>query len=490
MRKLLSTILILLVLAGCHIQPQTPPPAAATATATMPATDVIASATATPTPTVEPVPSITATQSETDHTTVYIIDVSIDYAQHSANIIETIETKNPTAGELPAIPLVIPPNQTRGAFSLEKISLPASASIEANSWLEHTVWLNFDPPLQPGETISLEIVYSLILPYQSLPLGYTQRQMIFADWYPFIPPLQDDNGWLTDPPYSIGEYLSYDLADFYITLSMLPYNEPLIVAASAPESIIGDAHIFTVQQARNFSFSISPHYQVLQKQTGGIEARVYAFPEHSLAAARAVDLLLDAFQFFNQQLAQHPRGFISMVEAEIDDGLETDGLFYLSERYFNRWDGSPYNYFELLTVHETAHQWFYGMVGSNQAQSPWLDEAFATYSEYLFYESRYPASTSWWWDYRVNGFSPKGWVNTNIYNFTDSRLYINAVYLRGAMFLHALRQEVGDATFFLFLKTYMHDNQGKIATVDDFLKSWADVGYADLSRLLAIYFKP
>jgi len=44
------------------------------------------------------------------------------------------------------------------------------------------------------------------------------------------------------------------------------------------------------------------------------------------------------------------------------------------------------NYLTTLSVHETAHQWWDGLVGTDQALEPWLDEALATYAERIFYQ--------------------------------------------------------------------------------------------------------
>ena len=70
----------------------------------------------------------------------------------------------------------------------------------------------------------------------------------------------------------------------------------------------------------------------------------------------------------------------------------------------------------------------------------WLDESLATYSELLFYQRQYPGEVDWWWNYRVKRFNPTGWVNTTIYDYAAFRPYVNAVYLRGALFMQALRR--------------------------------------------------
>ena len=102
-------------------------------------------------------------------------------------------------------------------------------------------------------------------------------------------------------------------------------------------------------------------------------------------------------------------------------------------------------------------------VGNDAALNPWLDEALATYSEYLFIESHYPAYKNWWWSFRVAGFFPQGKVDSEVYEFATAREYINAVYLRGVQMLHNLRVDIGDEAFFRLLRDYLAAGDGEIA---------------------------
>jgi aminopeptidase N len=119
-------------------------------------------------------------------------------------------------------------------------------------------------------------------------------------------------------------------------------------------------------------------------------------------------------------------------------------------------------------VHEVSHQWWYGLVGNDQALEPWLDEALALYSERIFYETVFPYPVAWWWRFRVTWFAPKGWVDTDIYDGYGFRLYTNAVYLRGAQFLEAIRTRIEERAFNEFLRDYAATYAHDIVTADDF----------------------
>jgi aminopeptidase N len=142
----------------------------------------------------------------------------------------------------------------------------------------------------------------------------------------------------------------------------------------------------------------------------------------------------------------------------------------------------------LLSVHETSHQWWFGLVANDQANEPWLDEALATYSEYLFLEEFYPELTSWWWDYRVYTFNPTGNIDSDIYKFDRARPYINAVYLRGAVFLHELRNLLSDDVFFLRLRQYAEVNQGLVSNAIVFKTIFIPDLTPDIADLLEKFF--
>ena len=178
-----------------------------------------------------------------------------------------------------------------------------------------------------------------------------------------------------------------------------------------------------------------------------------------------------------------------MVQADFNHGMEYDGLYFLSRAFYNTYDGTAATYLVSIAAHETAHQWWFGQVGNDQALEPWLDEALCTFTERLFYEALHPDALDWWQAYRVDYYEPQGWVNLSIYDYEGYRPYRDAVYLNGMNFLTDLRALVGEDAFSAFLQDYLTRERGKIATAEDFFAILRDHSDADLSDLLAQYFR-
>jgi len=423
-------------------------------------------------------------------TTNYQLNVSLNFDERSLSVYQTIDYTNCTGGPLDELLLIVPPAQSEDAFSLISLQVdPTYGSI--NTRMENgVIYVQPDPTLEPGQQFKLTLLFQLHPQEGEGAFGYTDRQLLLADWYPFIPPFLEGRGWLINPPGDVGEYLSYPLSTFTVTLQISPPDDSLVVGASSPlVEKDGNTYHYQAEDVRNFSFAISPEYTVITKSSNLATVNVFLFPEHADLGERAADLALQAWATFSDLYGTNPRQFMSLVEADITDGLEFDGMFYLSDWYFETADDSPESYFELLTVHETAHQWFYGLVHNDQANEPWLDEAFATYSELLFYEEHHPKLVQWWWNFRVWNYSPTGVVNGSIYDYSESRPYINATYLQGVIFMQALRDRIGDQAFMTFIFRYTQAEENDFRDSAYFFNLLGQVSEDDLSQIIGVYFR-
>lgn len=422
--------------------------------------------------------------------TAYTFVADLDYNKHSLLVRQTIQYQNNTGVDLPEIKLVVPPNARPNVFSLTSLVLIGDVVMTDYSLDGVTLTIPFDKALPIGDSISIALDYELSPKLQGGVLGYSAKQINFSDWYPFVPPYDIVDGWIIHQPAEVGEYLVYDCADFDLTLNLMD-GAGLIIAGNTEVAPL-DLDTFTMVQenARGITFSVSDQYSVLTNTTNSVTVKGYIFKGHETAGQASVDYTANALQLYSELFGvPYPHQTMSVVESDFPDGMEYDGLYYLSDFYFKLYDGTPQNYLALLSVHETSHQWWFGVVGNDQALEPWLDESLATYSEYLYIERYHPELANWWWDYRVAYYKPAGRVNLTIYDQSDLRVYINAVYLEGAVFLDKLRQELGDDGFFTGLRSYTSTYNHKLATWDGFIKIMATEPSDAVKALLQEYFK-
>ena len=464
----------------------------ATATPTI-ARQSTSPAQATTSPSPQATPSQAALQPELPFSQ-YSLSAVLDYDLHYLTVEEQITYVNHASTPLPDLLLLVEPNRYTGGFTLKQIAWEDGSPVSGYTLSGPEFRLPLEQPLQPGASLGLSLSYELNLPQQMAPFGYTERQANLGDWYPYAPPYIPGEGWLVRADADYGEHLAYDMADFQVEIRLVrpsaATGEPLTVAASALPQIDGETYRYRLAAARNFAWSVSPLYQVQSATVEDITVTAYSFPFHPAADEPALLGTAKALSAFNELFSPYPHDSLSVVEADFLDGMEYDGLIFLSHAFYDFYPGDQKSNLALIAAHEVAHQWWYGLVGNDQADEPWLDEALSTYSELLFYEKVYPDLTDWWWQNRIYFHKPEGWVDSPIYAYgpNDFYPYRNAVYLRGALFLGELRQLMGDQAFFDFLHDYLRQFSYRQATGDDFFALLAEHTSADLRDLIDAYF--
>ncbi|HQK43229.1 MAG TPA: M1 family metallopeptidase [Anaerolineaceae bacterium] len=429
-----------------------------------------------------------------ENRTHYQLNLILNYYTQYAVVDETITYTNRSSQPFSELTVVVPPKYYPGSFSLR--SLTDSSGSPISGWQEDGVrfTIPLQTPLTPGESTSLNFSYQLNLPKKEGTFGVSGRQTNLMNWYPYIPPYEEGTGWIIHPQQVennmvVGEHMVTEMADFDVSLQLTDRQELIEVAASAPAEEKNGVRHYHLELARGFSFSVSDSYFEHEIIQDGVRIHSYVFMEAREAGKAVTEIAAQALKLFGELYFPYPREMISIVAADFLHNMEMDGMVMISYGVFDFYNKTPKTNLTILTPHEISHQWFYSMVGNDQAKEPWLDEALATYHEVLYYQTYQPDLVQWWWNNRIDGFAPKGYVNSDIYLIGGYPAYRDAVYLRGAQFLQELRDLIGDEAFFAALKDYALTNTYKLASGEDFFAAIARHSQQDLSPLLAKYFR-
>jgi len=449
-------------------------------------------------PTLTPLPSATslpptatqppATPQPVSHTQ-YLLFVTMDYAGHSLSVDQQTAFTNHSTDTLYELVLAVEPNFWSGGFNLRQLSVNGGL---ANYTLDsHRLTVSLPQPLPPEGSILLALSYDLYLPFKSsgLVYGYTDQQANLVDWFPFIVPYKAGVGWILHDVYPWGENLVYEASDFEVNLRFTDQDQP-VVAASAPAEAVNGWTRYRLYSARTFTISMSPYYLISTEYAdGGIPVNSYYFSGDDWGGQAVATRGAQAISVYASKFGPYPHSSLSVVETSLPDGMEFDGLVFISSQFYTHFDGTYANNLTVIGVHEIAHQWWFGLVGNDQTLEPWLDEAMAVYSEHIFFENTNPGLVTWWWNTRVNYYEPYGKVDTSVYNGGSFRTYTNAVYLEGAYFIDAVRSRVGDDAFFAFLQDYASQMGHKIATADDWFRILRAHTNVDISDIISKYFQ-
>jgi hypothetical protein len=319
----------------------------------------------------------------------------------------------------------------------------------------------FAAPVGAATTVTADIAFDVTLGQNSFDrFGRAAAPGSAAGtyaWFASAQPLlawERGYGWHTEPMIKFtAESATSEAMQTDLTVTA-PGGDVVIMSGdpTSPTAAAGGRRTWhaTIAAARDVSVAVGP-FSVTDTKVGSVKVRVGAYTP----AER--DRLVPEIERAITQLAARfgPFPFPSLSVARVPGnggGIEYPSSILMLANT------------RLVAVHETAHQWFYAMVGDSQAQHAWLDEAFASYAEQLVDNDGPPASA----------LDLVGAVDrpTASYGLNVSGYY-RTTYDKGAAALHAARQATGAAAFDRAIRCYVNAN------------AWRIVNPADLSAALA-----
>jgi len=349
-----------------------------------------------------------------------------------------------------------------------------------------------DPPLAPDETVEVSMDFAVTVPLGAGgnygAFAAQQGVIALAHFYPFVP-VYDDEGWNVELAPAFGDVIYGDMALYDVTLTA---PEEMIVVAtgmSLPLAAHDDGTAtwhFVSGPARDFNLVLSPHYQVTRREVGGVTVNSYTLPGDGAGGQAVLDVAVEALRLFSRRFGPYPYSELDVVATYTSAaGIEYPGLIVIAQALYA---GSER--MEWVVAHEVAHQWWYNLVGNDQVDEPWLDEALTQYTTALYYEERYGREVAeqvrqanfWdrWEQARKEGRDRP--VTGPVASFAPED-YGPIVYGKGPLFFHYLRELVSEVVFDDILRTYFQEHRYGIATAESFLAVAEGVSGRNLDAL-------
>ncbi len=305
----------------------------------------------------------------------------------------------------------------------------------------------------------------------------------------------------SDAPAPFADWLCTDAASWHVRVS-LPADAVLVSAGTETGRFGVDGRTvvdLALDPARDFYLAVGTglaEQPARRAGSAGPSLRCFAPPGRGDVAAFATDVAARALGILARRLGPYPYESFTVLAGPLPAlGIEFPGLTVIDDEIFaltGTVGGLPArSVLEATLVHEIAHQWFYNLVGNDQAAEPWLDEAAAQYATMLYYRERYGEDAadayvdSWWsrWGRVDRAPTPVG-LPASAYSVTE---YGAIVYGRGPLFLETLAASMGGRVFEAFLKTYVTRFAWRIATGADFLATAEEACGCDLEALSAAW---
>lgn len=342
--------------------------------------------------------------------------------------------------------------------------------------------INLPSSLKPKEDIEIYFKYKGNLPLNIDRFGYGERVYNFGNWYP-IACVYDDDGWNLDPYYNLGDPFYSDVANYSVKITV---PKDMVIASSGNikhERIKGDKKTYTIEGKiiRDFAWVASFDFLIKEAYIGDTVVKIYALEDNENMATFASEVGTESIEIFNRLFGKYPYGVYSIVMTEFPTGMEYPGIVFINKDYYKE---NSKDALEQVIVHETAHQWWYGVVGNDQVDEAWLDESLATYSEVIYIYNRYgKAQAENYYNYTCEMAYEYGKVylgddigiKKSLDKFNGWNDYGILVYTRGAMFLNEVKDNFGMETLYDILSKYYDTYRFHHGNTEGFIKICEDI---------------
>jgi hypothetical protein len=243
-----------------------------------------------------------------------------------------------------------------------------------------------DRAVAPGETVNVQVAWTLRVPRTFARTGAIGNFYFMAQWFPKIGVLED-GGWNCHQFHSATEFFS-DFGTYDVRLTV-PRN--WMLGATGVERERRDepdgttTHHYYQEDVHDFAWTTSPDYVERQARfehptLPTVAMRLLVQKEHAGQADRHFDATRAALKSYGEWFGAYPYGHITIVDPAWQSGaggMEYPTLFTAGTRWLApRAAAMP----EEVTVHEAGHQFWYGIVATNEFEHAWMDEGLDTYA--------------------------------------------------------------------------------------------------------------
>jgi aminopeptidase N len=328
--------------------------------------------------------------------------------------------------------------------------------------------------------------------------GWDRDAVLGGQWFPKIG-VWWHGAWNCHQFHAYTEFFA-DFGVYDVKLTV-PQNE--VVGASGIEiNSVNNANgtktvTYHGDDIHDFAWTASPHYRdyfdTFQGNMGPVKIRIMMQPAHWGQAERHDRVLKETMDRFERWYGPYPYKTITVVDPERGSealGMEYPTFITAGTRLLEP-EGAHLEVDETVE-HEFGHQYWYGMVATNEFEDAWMDEGINQYTQDKIMNSIFGASTSvlnmWGMTasedeenrFALTHFADIDPIARNGWQYVDSNSYGGITYSKTALVLRTLESIVGEETMQQAMHTYFMRYRFTHPTKEDFLKTIEEVSGKNL----------
>jgi hypothetical protein len=357
--------------------------------------------------------------------------------------------------------------------------------------------LSLAKPIAPGAYVQFKIAFQTKFPETQARSGWKRDFVLGGQWFPKVG-VWWHGAWNCHQYHNTTEFFA-DFGVYDVKLTLPQYEVAgasgiLVEEKNNPDNT--KTLTYHGDDIHDFAWTASPRYKVrestYQSQMGPIKLRFLMQPAHWNQAERHEKITRETLDHFEKWYGPYPYKTLTVVDPEPDSaagGMEYPTFITGDSSWF-----MPDGFYlpELVVEHEFGHQYWYGMVATNEFEDAWMDEGINSYTEVKVLDSILGKNTS---TMKMAGatFSEREQqrlsyitepdldpMAENAYAYFNSRSYGGITYGKTASVLLTLEGIVGEDTMAKAMQTYFMKYRFTHPVKEDFLKTIEEVSGKDL----------
>jgi hypothetical protein len=352
-------------------------------------------------------------------------------------------------------------------------------------------------PIAPGEYVQFKIAFQTKFPETQARSGWKNDFVLGGQWFPKVGVFWH-GAWNCHQYHAFTEFFA-DFGVYDVKLT-LPQNE--IVGASGVRVGENDNPDNTKTVAyhgddiHDFAWTASPRYKVkedgvYQGQMGPVQMRILMQPAHWSQVERHEKILKESLEQFESRYGPYPYKTITLVDpASAEAGGMEYPTFITGDTDWFMPEGLKLP--EVVIEHEFGHQYWYGMVATNEFEDAWMDEGINSYTEVKVLDAilgrrtsilNMAGATIGERENQRLGYAFSADVDPiaqKAYDYYNNASYGGITYGKTASVLLTLEGIIGEDTMAKAMRTYFMKYRFTHPTKEDFLKTIEEVSGRDL----------